>query len=76
MAVPKHIVKFAEASMEQAALITFARKLNLGGMKFLEASRATGTHTLEIKLKIPPRICLHCAHIASALLFIQLRFYR
>ena len=43
MKVPKHIVKFAEASMEQAALITFAKKLNLAGTKFLDASRDTGT---------------------------------
>jgi hypothetical protein len=43
MKVPAHIVKFAEASMEQAALITFAKKLNLKGTKFLDASRDTGT---------------------------------
>jgi hypothetical protein len=43
MKVPNHIVKFAEASMKQAALITFAKKLNLRGTKFLDASRDTGT---------------------------------
>ena len=42
MAVPQHIIKFAEKSMEQAALTTFARNLSLAGSRFLSANRDTG----------------------------------
>ena len=42
MAVPHHILKFAEKSMEQASLHTFAKCLNLTGTKFLKADRDTG----------------------------------
>ena len=42
MAVPHHVLKFAEKSMEQASLHTFAKCLNLTGTKFLKADRDTG----------------------------------
>lgn len=42
MVVPPHIIKFAEKSMEQAALTTFARNLSLAGTKFLSANRDSG----------------------------------
>lgn len=42
MAVPQHIVRFAEKSMEQAALLTFAKNLNMVDTKFLSASREHG----------------------------------
>jgi hypothetical protein len=43
MAVPQHIIKFVEKSMEQAALTTFARNLSLAGSRFLSANRDSGT---------------------------------
>ena len=48
MAVPKHIILFAEKSMEQAGLLTFAKNLGLAGAKFLSANRNDGTsHILD-----------------------------